>query len=409
MYMYNVHVHNNIHVNHHTSHFALVSAEAVLDQERMWRETLADDSVTECEARCGGQSSAELDPQMMHDIQVIVSRLVAKSRQLIRNFTTNLVEGWMNIRCKFDGGKVVNRSQSGSWEHRCAGAGLQQNLGRSWGLSTWEKMTSSSPNQVFVDTAESSAKKVEQTRKRKSTEVAKESRRRSKYSRTDNSVAARKAYSRHDDDITPNEITGDISSDHLEELKDSCYRTNVCLTMEQAGKLEEETREQSGSEVWITERMKRITASRVGGILKMKKTTRRSKKVEGILYSKFKGNQATMYGTNMEETTRQQYTAFHHQMGHEGLKTSRAGLVVNVQTPWLGASPDDKVLDPSASQPFGIAEYKNPYSARDLTLHEACHATKAFCLEMQEHNGNVTYKLKRRHDYYSGEQLLYNY
>ena len=87
-------------------------------------------------------------------------------------------------------------------------------------------------------------------------------------------------------------------------------------------------------------------------------------------------------------------------MGHEGLKTSRAGLVVNVQTPWLGASPDDKVLDPSASQPFGIAEYKNPYSARDLTLNEACHATKAFCLEMQEHNGNVTYKLKRRHDYY---------
>ena len=127
--------------------------------------------------------------------------------------------------------------------------------------------------------------------------------------------------------------------------------------MEQAGKLEEETREQSGSEVWIRERMKRITASRVGGILKMKKTTRRSKKVEGILYSRFKGNEATMYGTNMEETTRKQYTAFQHQMGHEGLKTSRVGLVVNVQTPWLGASPDDKVLDPSASQPFGIAEY----------------------------------------------------
>ena len=50
--------------------------------------------------------------------------------------------------------------------------------------------------------------------------------------------------------------------------------------------------------------MKRMTASQVGGILKMKKTTRRSKKVEEILYSKFKGNCATMYGTNMEETSR---------------------------------------------------------------------------------------------------------
>ena len=49
---------------------------------------------------------------------------------------------------------------------------------------------------------------------------------------------------------------------------------------------------------------------------------------------------------------------------------------------------------------LALQSIKNPYSARDLTLHEACHATKAFCLEMQEHNRNVTYKLKRRHDYY---------
>ena len=127
----------------------------------MWKETLAGDPVTEQEVRHGGHIPTEIDPQMMHDIQALVSRLVEKSRQLIRNFKTNLAEGWMQIRCKFDGGKVVNRSQSGSWEHRCAGAGLQQNLGRSWGLPTWEKMTGSPPNPVFVDTAQSSARKVE--------------------------------------------------------------------------------------------------------------------------------------------------------------------------------------------------------------------------------------------------------
>ena len=49
-------------------------------------------------------------------------------------------------------------------------AGLQQNLGRSWGLPAWVKMTNSLPNQVFVDTVESSAKKVEETRKRKATD-----------------------------------------------------------------------------------------------------------------------------------------------------------------------------------------------------------------------------------------------
>ena len=116
---------------------------------------------------------------MMHAIQVLVSRLVGKASQLIQNFTINLAENWMQIRCKFDGGKVVNRSQSGSWEHRCSGAGLWKNLGKCWGPPTWDSMTGSPANQVFLDTAESSTKKAEKDRKRKATEKAKDSRRRS--------------------------------------------------------------------------------------------------------------------------------------------------------------------------------------------------------------------------------------
>ncbi len=45
---------------------------------------------------------------------MILSRLVAKAEQLIDNVTTNLAESWMHVRTKFDGGKVINRSQSGS-------------------------------------------------------------------------------------------------------------------------------------------------------------------------------------------------------------------------------------------------------------------------------------------------------
>ena len=394
------HAHTNYHYDNHTCILFLVSAEAMLDQERMWEETLADDSATECEARHGGPVPTIIDPQMMHDIQVLVSRLVVKARQLIGNYTTNLVEGWMQIRCKFDGGKVVNRSQSGSWEHRCYGAGLQQNLGRSWGPPTWETMTSSPPNQVFIDTAESSAKKVETTRKRKATEKAKESRRRSKYSRSDNSGAAHKAYNRHDNDIEPDDITDDISSEYFDELKNAFYTTQVAVTMEQVYNTEQETREQSGNDLWIRERTKRITASRVGGILKMKKTTKRSRKVEEILYTKFKGNQATLYGTNMEDTARREYVTYRNQNGHVGLVTHRVGLVISIDNPWLASSPDDKVYDPTATQTLGVAEYKNPYIARDLTLQEASDKTKQFCLERQEEKGQVTYKLKRRHDYY---------
>ena len=91
---------------------------AVEDQERLWRETVDDTPATEAEARRGGVTSTELYSKMLHDISSLVSRLVAKSNRLIGNHTTNLAECWMHIRTKFDGGKVINRSQSGSWEHR---------------------------------------------------------------------------------------------------------------------------------------------------------------------------------------------------------------------------------------------------------------------------------------------------
>ena len=77
----------------------------------LWEETLTDDPTT----ADTDQTPTEVDPQIIHDIQILVSRLVCKSNRLISNTTTNLAENWMQIRSKFDGGKVVNRSQSGSW------------------------------------------------------------------------------------------------------------------------------------------------------------------------------------------------------------------------------------------------------------------------------------------------------
>lgn len=377
-----------------------VTEDAMLTQEMLWEETISDDLATESDARQGGTICTEIDPIMMHDIQAIVGRLVAKAGQLIGNFTTNLAEGWMQIRSKFDGGKVINRSQSGSWEHRCHGAALQQNLGRSWGPPTWAKMTSSPANQVFIDTANSIAKKVENTRKRKATETAKEGRRQSKYSKTDDTVAARKAYSRHDNGILPDEYTDDISAESLEELKSAFYSTQVELTQEKADIIEQETREQSASDLWIKERSKRITASRVGSIAKMRKTTRRSKKVEELLYSRFKGNRATLYGSSKEDTTRQQYITYQQQNGHFGLETQQSGLVISCDNHWLAASPDDRVNDPSSVQSQGVAEYKNPFAAKDLTLEEACDKCKTFCLERRRQNGKQTFKLKKRHNYY---------
>ena len=247
----------------------------------------------------------------MHDIQALLGRLVGKARQLLSNETTNLAENWMNVRAKFDGGKVINLSQSDSWQHRSMGAGLRHNMGDKWGLQAWKDMTSSSPNKVFSNTAEHSANTINKNRKRKAIPEVKEKRRRSKYAKLDdNTAAARRAYSRHDDGILPEEILDDISPEELEALKSTFYETKVVFTSEATRELEQTTRNQSDSDQWRSERRKRITASNTGAIAKMRATTKRSKKVQELLYSGFKGNKVTTYGSEKEEIARQVYITY---------------------------------------------------------------------------------------------------
>ena len=115
------------------------------------------------------------------------------------------------------------------------------------------------------------------------------------------------------------------------------------------------TRKQSESKQWKIERRRRITASRVGGIAKMRKTTKRSKNVQEMLYGTFRGNIATVYGTEMEDIARVEYATHQQQNGHTHLSIESCGLIVSSENPWLAASPDGLVHDPSNStQPNGI-------------------------------------------------------
>ena len=78
-----------------------------------------------------------------------LGRMAKKAPQLLGNFTTNVVESWMTIRAKFDGGKMINRCQSGSWSARCFGAGLRKNLGEQWGAKAWELTTKNPAGYYF--------------------------------------------------------------------------------------------------------------------------------------------------------------------------------------------------------------------------------------------------------------------
>ena len=93
----------------------------------------------------------------------------------------------------------------------------------------------------------------------------------------------------------------------------------------------------------------------------------------------------------MEEEARSEYVTYQQNHGHPCLQVEHVGLVVSLETPWIAASPDDRVTDPSATPPLGLAEYKNPYSARKMSLSEAC-KSKTFCLQK---DGEPIYSLKR--------------
>ena len=86
----------------------------------------------------------------------------------------------MHIRSKFDGGKQINRSQSGSWEARCAGAALRVNEGPEWGPKCWEKITKLKNNQTYKTVSAKRTKQLARDNKRKASETVKLQRKKGK-------------------------------------------------------------------------------------------------------------------------------------------------------------------------------------------------------------------------------------
>ncbi len=286
----------------------------------------------------------------------------------------------MHVRTKFDGGRVINRSQFGSWEHRCMGAGLQHNIGKEWGPASMKQMTNSSPAKVFKRVSERSARKASKEKVRKAKDTIKQQRRLRKITQKKESRKGRNAYARHDNGILPRDVHNDVSPDHLEALKISFYNSKLQVTSGEISHIEELTRGQVDSDVWIAERRKRLTASVVGGIIKVRNNTKKAGKVEHLLYRKFKGNAATCYGQVLEDRAKEEYKIYQQQQ-HPGLAILDCGLFISKDTPWLAATPDGLVTDPSETEhSLGLVEIKNPYSARNLTLAEAAEKS-SFCLK----------------------------
>jgi len=312
----------------------------------------------------------------------------------------------MHIRTKFDGGKQINRSQRGSWEGRCVGAGLRLNGGPQWGLQCWERATSLQPNTIFATHASSVAKVVENDRKRKSSLPAKQQRKKSRQTSADNSLSSRRSYSRYDGGPNATDVIQDIPPQHLQDMMITFYRTKVVVSEAHSKQLQLITMQHQYDDmacgIWKAERRTRITSSMAGTIAKRRATTQVSSTVRSMLYSKFNGNEATRWGLSQEKATASQYLKLKQQNGSPAISiNTECGLVISVSHPWLAATPDGFVNDPQGTPAQGLVEFKNPHSCRHLTLIDAvqnkkltflsCHSTGVLALK---HSDKYYYQLQ---------------
>lgn len=190
-----------------------------------------------------------------------------------------------------------------------------------------------------------------------------------------------------------------------EELQQrvAMFKESLRLPSHKIRELEQNTRSQCRSSLWYSARRYRITASFFGEIRRRLPTTPPHSLVSRIIESKQFVSPATEWGKSHEDLAIELYIQQKHADGNTNLYCCKSGFVVSEDYPFLGASPDGSVYDPSSPDQFGSLEVKCPYSCRNITPKEACMKSD-FCSKLVTTNGNEHPKLRTNHPYYSQVQ-----
>ena len=148
--------------------------------EELQQEVQAHNEEDEARGANSTYDRKNIPDDLFFRIQRAGDRLVSMAPQLISNSTSNVADSFMNIRCKFDGGKFYNRIQRGSFQHRTYGAGLRFQLEPDWSSKAWSKTTGTEPGGLRVAFGEHRVHEHEKMMKRKSTTKYKEQRKKAK-------------------------------------------------------------------------------------------------------------------------------------------------------------------------------------------------------------------------------------
>lgn len=371
---------------------------SVMEQQASyWSDGMSSSALDD--ARLGSKVSynGKEHGKIIQDVSVFLNRIAEKADRLIGCTTSNLAECWMSIRTKFDGGKMYNRCNRGSWHSRCYGGGLRMNLGPEWSPMVFKRKTGVNPGSHFYDLYVERHKKLNQNRLCKSKQSFKERRWKRKLSRErqSNTKKAKMAYGPKAIDSVP-----DVSQMEIVASMKKYYSDHIQVSEQRRIAIQACTVQQSSSQFWQQERKHRLTASDFGCVVKKRDSTSCIGMVKKKLYSTFRGNKSTRYGLQQEENSILEYKLNMCKQGHI-VTISSSGLVISSEHPYLGASPDGivSVLQNGKVIDKGLIEIKQVLTTHtDMTIHTAAGDPKIknFCLK-KEH---ATLKLNHNHNFY---------
>ena len=177
---------------------------------------------------------------------------------------------------------------------------------------------------------------------------------------------------------------------NIESEEQHAHLSTMNISLDEAHSLEQSTRQQSLSTKWQESRIGKVTASHFGDVL-----LRKSLPSELFVKSFFESKQYSSVPAQINHGFQNEAKARSAYCTKTGFVVHTCGLVVNPSLPWLGASPDGLVEDPS-EKCVGLLEIKCPFTYRFSTVEEACIDPKFFETIA---NGQVTLKQDHKHYY----------
>lgn len=292
---------------------------------------------------------------------IVEQKLCNFSESLVQGMDSNIVEQANNIIAMFNGGKRINFATRFSYKYRVFAAILQFNEG-CFLMKYTEEVLKEEPNNLLKKSAENRLKK--NAKKRQIQPVIAKKKTMQRISKEKG--LAFYGYTSQQPDLKENILLKGMKRLIIKMKEEQTDRINI----------EQTTKTQSECLLWTALRKTRITASEVGIICNSRRNTL-PQKVEQKFQGKFYQNKYMRMGLDNEDLGISRLSDFiNNQNPNQNIVIEKAGLFIDVEFFFLGASPDGVILSMNA-----IVEVKTAAAAWNLSIREAVIAKKITCLE----------------------------